>query len=62
MLSQEERERLTEVQEQLLRLYILRRYAVESGDSSKVRTIQKEIALLEKERQSIRQWDTIGAA
>jgi hypothetical protein len=32
MLSPEERERLTEVHERLLKLYIFRRYAVEDGD------------------------------
>jgi hypothetical protein len=62
MLSLEERERLTEVQDQLLRLYVLRRYSVEDGDSSKARKIQKQIALLEEQRQSIRRWDTVGAA
>ena len=62
MLSFEERERLTEVQEQLLKLYVTRRYAVEDGKGRRVRTINKEIAALERERQSIRQWDTVGAA
>jgi len=62
MLSFEERERLTEVQERLLTLYVTRRYAVEDGEGRRVRTINKEIASLEKERQSIRRWDPIGAA
>ena len=55
MLSFEERERLTEVQERLLKLYVTRRYAVEDGEGRGVRTINKEIAALERERQSIRQ-------
>ena len=54
MLSFEERERLTEVQERLLKLYVTRRCAVEDGEGRRVRTINKEIASLEKERQSIR--------
>ena len=62
MLSFEERERLTEVQERLLTLYVTRRYAVEDGEGRRVRTINKEIAALERERQSIRRWDTVGAA
>ena len=62
MLSFEERERLTEVQERLLKLYVTRRYAVEDGEGRRVRTINKEIAALERERQFIRQWDTVGAA
>ena len=62
MLSFEERERLTEVQERLLKLYVTRRYAVEDGEGRRVRTINKEIAALERERQSIRRWDTVGVA
>ncbi|MGD9616559.1 MAG: hypothetical protein AB7H90_15255 [Alphaproteobacteria bacterium] len=62
MLSLEDRERLTEVQEQLLRLYVLRRYALEDGDLWKLRTIDKKIAPLEMERQTLRRWDTVGAA
>jgi hypothetical protein len=61
MLSREERERLTEVQEDLLKLYVLRRHAFEDGDVRRARTIEKEIAPLERERQSIRRWDTVGA-
>jgi len=60
MLSFEERERLTEIQDQLLKLYVLRRYAVEDGNGRKTRTINKEIATLERERHSFRQWDTVG--
>jgi len=62
MLSFEERERLTEVQERLLKLYVTRRYAVEDGEGRRVRTINKEIAALGRERQSIRRWDTVGVA
>jgi hypothetical protein len=62
MLSREERERLTEVQDQLLRLYVLRRYATESGDLRRLRSINKEIASFEAERLSMRRWDTVGTA
>jgi hypothetical protein len=62
MLSREERERLTDLQEDLLKLYVLRRYALEGGNVRRARTIEKEIAPLERERQSIRQWDTVGVA
>ena len=61
MLSLEEREQLTEIQDRLLKLYVLRRYAVEDRDERKTRTINKEIATLERERDSIRRWDTVGA-
>jgi hypothetical protein len=55
MLSLEERERLTEIQDQLMELYVLRRYAVEDGDERRTQTINKEIAASERERQSLRQ-------
>jgi hypothetical protein len=55
MLSLEEREHLTEIQDRLLKLYVLRRYAAEDGDGGKTRTLNKEIATLERERQTIRQ-------
>jgi hypothetical protein len=61
MLSLEERERLTEIQDRLLKLYVFRRYTAEDADQRKTRTINKEIATLERERHSIRQWDTVGA-
>ena len=61
MLSLEERERLTEIQERLLKLHVLRRYAVDDGDGRRMRTINKEIAALERERHCLRQWDTVGA-
>jgi len=62
MLSGEEREYLTEVQERLLKCYVLRRYASKDGELCRLRSINKEIATLEAERQSIRRWDTVGAA
>ena len=62
MLSLEERERLTEIQQQLLRLYAHRRCAVEDGDMRIMRKIDKETAPLERERKSLRQWDAVGAA
>jgi hypothetical protein len=62
MLSLDDRERLAEIQDQLLRLYVLRRYAAEDGDLRQLRAIDREIAPLELERQSLRRWDTIGTA
>ena len=62
MLSLDDRERLAEIQDQLLRLYVLRRYAAEDGDLRRLRAIDREIAPLETERQSIRRWDRVGAA
>ena len=62
MLLIEDRERLTEIYDRLLQLYVLRRNASDDGDVRKLQAVNKEIAPLEAERQSIRRWDTVGAA
>ena len=61
MLPIEERERLTEIYDRLLQLYVLRRDASDDGDVRKLQAVNKEIVPLEAERQSIRRWDTVGA-
>ena len=62
MLLIEDRERLTEIYDRLLQLYVQRRDAADDGDLRKLQAVNKEIAPLEAERQSIRRWDTVGAA
>ena len=62
MLLIEDRERLTEIYDRLLQLYVLRRDATDDGDLRRLQAVNKEIAPLEAERQSIRRWDTVGAA
>ena len=62
MLPIEDRERLTEIYDRLLQLYVLRRDATDDGDLHRLQAVNKEIAPLEAERQSIRRWDTVGAA
>jgi hypothetical protein len=62
MLLIEDRERLTEIYDRLLQLYLQRRDATDDGDLRKLQAVNKEIAPLEAERQSIRRWDTVGAA
>jgi hypothetical protein len=58
----EDRERLTEIYDRLLQLYVLRRDATDDGDLRKLQAVNKEIAPLEAERQSIRRWNTVGVA
>jgi len=62
MLLIEDRERLTEIYDRLLQLYVQRRDATDDGNLRKLQAVNKEIAPLEAERQSIRRWDTVGAA
>ena len=58
MLLIEDRERLTEIYDRLLQLYVQRRDATDDGNLRKLQAVNKEIAPLEAERQSIRRWDT----
>ena len=62
MLLIEDRERLTEIYDRLLQLYVLRRDATDDGDLRRLQAVNQEIAPLEAERQSIRRWDTVGSA
>jgi hypothetical protein len=62
MLPIESRERLTEIYDRLLQLYVLRRDASDDGDVRKLQGVNKEIAPLEAERQLIRRLDTVGIA
>ena len=62
MLLIEDREQLTEIYDRLLQLYVLRRDATDDGDLHRLQAVNKEIAPLEAERQSIRRWNTVGAA
>ena len=62
MLLIENRERLTEIYDRLLQLYVLRRDATDDGDLRRLQAVNQEIAPLEAERQSIRRWDTVGTA
>ena len=52
MLLIEDRERLTEIYDPLLQLYVLRRDATDDGDLRRLQAVNKEIAPLEAERQS----------
>ena len=62
MLLIEDRERLTEIYDRLLQFYVLRRDATDDGDLHRLQAVNKEIAPLEAEWQSIRRWNTVGAA
>ncbi len=62
MLPIESRERLTEIYDRLLQLYVLRRDASDDGDVRRLQGVNKEIAPLEAERQLIRRLDTVGIA
>jgi hypothetical protein len=62
MLTPEERALLTDVQDHLLELYVLRRQASNKKDWDRVDLLDADIAEAEAERTEIRQLDTVGSA
>ena len=62
MLTPEERALLTDVQDRLLELYVLKEQANKTGNPEGLSTIEAAIAEAEAEREEIRRLDTVGAA
>jgi hypothetical protein len=62
MLTPEERALLTDVQDHLLELYVLKEQASNKNDWNRVQSLQADIAEAEAQRTEIRQLDTIGSA
>lgn len=62
MLTQEERALLTDIQDRLLELYVLRERAGRERDRERLASIESEIAEVEAQREQIRQLDTVGSA
>jgi hypothetical protein len=62
MLTQEERDLLTDIQDRLLELYVRREQANKIGNWEQLRAINQEIAVVEAQRQEIRRWEMASAA
>jgi hypothetical protein len=57
MLTPAQEELLTEIYDLLLKLYVSRKEANDQGDWNRVNALEKEIARVEAQRTSIRQWE-----
>jgi hypothetical protein len=62
MLTQEERDLLTDIQDRLLELYVIRENANRTADLTTLRAVNKEIAVVEAQREELRRWEMAGAA
>ncbi len=62
MLTPEEHALLTDIQDRLIELYVLREYANKTGDAERIYSIQAEILKAETQRKEVRQFDTVGSA
>ena len=62
MLTPEERELLTDIQDRLLELYVRREQVTRTADLGELRALNQEIAVAEAERKELRRWEMAGAA
>jgi hypothetical protein len=62
LLTAEERARIIDIQDLLIRLFIEHREAVENEDYRRARTLQSEIDNLLQEKEQIEKWATAGSA
>jgi len=57
MLTPAQEDLLTEIYDLLLKLYVFRKEAKDQGDWDRVNALEKEIARVEAQRISLRQWE-----
>ncbi len=62
MLTPDERDLLTDIQDRLLELYVMREWASKAGQWERVEWLAAEIAQVEAKRARIRRLDTVGSA
>ena len=61
-LTQEERARITELQDLLIERYVERKKAMADGHEKRVRTAEAEIDSLLREKEEIEKWAVLGSA
>ena len=61
-LTQEERARITELQDLLVERYVERKKAMADGHEKRVRTAEAEIDSLLREKEEIEKWAVLGSA
>jgi hypothetical protein len=62
MLTREERDVLTDIQDRLMELFAERDEAREATDWQRVRELEAEINEARAKQKDIRRWDTVGTA
>ena len=55
-LTPEERARITEIQDFLIDRYVEQKEALESGDALRAKEIAREIKVLQREKEEIKEW------
>ena len=62
MLTPEERDLLTDTQDRLLELYVQREHANRTADWAQLPAVNREIAVVEAQREELRRWEMAGTA
>lgn len=62
MLTPEERELLTDIQDRLLELYVRRQHVNRTADWAQLQEVNREIAVVEAQREELRRWEMASAA
>ena len=62
MLTPEERELLTDIQDRLLELYVRRQHVNRTANWAQFREVNQEIAVVEAQREELRHWEMASAA
>jgi hypothetical protein len=62
MLTPEERDLLTDIQDRLLELYVQREHVNRTADWAQLPAVNREIAVVEAQREELRRWEMAGTA
>jgi hypothetical protein len=62
MLTPEERDLLTDIQDRLLELYVQREHVNRTADWAQLPAVNREIAVIEAQREELRRWEMAGTA
>ena len=62
MLTPEERDLLTDIQDRLLELYVQREQVNRTADWAQLPAVNREIAVVEAQREELRRWEMAGTA
>jgi hypothetical protein len=62
MLTPDQRDLLTDIQDRLLELYVQREHVNRTADWAQLPAVNREIAMVEAQREELRRWEMAGAA
>jgi hypothetical protein len=61
-LAPEERARITEIQDLLIERFVEHKEAIEEGQEVRAKELEGEISELQREKEKVTKWATVGSA